>query len=469
MKRVFSFLMAFLAVAIMTASVAQAFNEDDHVYSSKNMVGDALIFPFYLAVDTWKTNLRVVNTSNDHCVVAKVVFREGTYSCEARDFLIYLTPNDVWTADVVDVNGVIHIQSTDESGPENPMDVAMGIPCNGGPTGLGYVEVYQSASFWIGRGGDAVTPLDKSILMAVYNALVDDEIDIPACGEACTEMEDINGVTNISNAYTVNVCQAINVLTGREEVGSSVENFALGLNAEALANNCNTVRLVVSHETTWQNYGNNTAVEVRAAMAKQEVFMPFNVALGNATYGIFTFPVKESCCLSQSEYCDGDIDGDNETCCVLKNTDFGARPYDMEENTTTVTNVYSPVPPDEQYRWRPEVVVFDASDFTSSYSQGWVRFHDMVESTLNHGAAAETGMFVEYNGSAVIPTALECKDGDLYWLRLPYECGMVNVSDASTDGNAAATDIEGVGYHFDNCLYQDISLSLHGLSLPDPS
>ena len=458
MKRILSFLMAFLAVIIMTASGAQAFNETDHVYSSKNMVGDALIFPLYLAVETWKTNLRVVNTSNDQCVVAKVVFREGNYSCEARDFLIYLTPNDVWTADVVDVNGVIHVQSTDDSGPENPMDVPMGIPCNGGPTGLGYVEVYQAASFLISRAGNIVTPLDKSVLKSAYTALIASAVNIPACGGSCTGLS-VPGITTISDPYSVSVCQAINVLTGREEVGSSVENFALGLNAEALANNCNTDKLVVQEETTWGNYGNNTGVEVRAALAKQEVFMPFNVALGDATFGIFTFPVKESCCLSNSRDCDGDID-DDEICCVLKDTDFGARPYDMEENTITVTNDYSPVPPEEQHRWRSEVVVFDATDFTASYSQGWVRFHDLVESTLDHGYAQEPGISVEYNGSAVIPTALECKDGDLYWLRLPYECGMVNVSDASTDGNAAADSIEGNGVHFDNCGYQDTSLSL---------
>lgn len=461
MKRIFSFLIAFLALATMTVAGAQAYDANNHVYSSKNMVGDALIFPLYYAGGTWKTDLRVVNTSNDHCVVAKVVFREGIYSCEARDFLIYLTPNDVWTADVKDVDGTIHIQSTDESGPENPMDVEMGIPCSGGPTNLGYVEVYQAASFLISKAGSIVTPLDKGVLKAAYDALLtSSSVNIPACGDNCTGLT-VQGVTTGSDPYSVSVCPTINSLTGREEIGSPVDNINLGLNAEALANNCNTMKLKVNVETTWQNYGNNTAVEVRAAMAKKEVFMPFNVAPGNATFGIFTFPVKESCCLSQSTKCNGSID-DNETCCVLKDTEFGARPYDMEEQTTTVTNVYSPVPPEEQHKWRHEVVIFDAKSFTSSYSQGWIRFHDLSEPTLDHGPAQKDSTWVEYGGSAVIPTALEVKDGGIYWIRLPYKCGMVNVSDASTDGDAET--YEGSGIHFDHCSYQDISCNATGTS-----
>jgi len=49
-----------------------------------------------------------------------VVFREANSSCETRDFLIYLSPNDEWTADVVDVNGTTTIVSNDDSSPVVP-------------------------------------------------------------------------------------------------------------------------------------------------------------------------------------------------------------------------------------------------------------------------------------------------------------------------------------------------------------
>ena len=364
MKRVFSFLMAFLAVAIMTASGAQAYDADDHVYSSKNMVGDALIFPLYLAADTWKTNLRVVNTSKTRSVVAKVVFREGVYSCEVRDFFIYMTPSDVWTADVVDVNGVTRIQSTDESSPENPMDIGMGLPCCNGGVNLGYVEVYEVCSYDITKGGTAVIPLDKSVLKAVFAATGD--TDIPDCGDACMALTVQGVTTGVVNPYVVSVCQAINVLTGREEIGSPVENITLALNAEALANNCNTQKLTVFEETRWDNYGNNSEYEIRAALAKQEIFMPFNVAMGNATVGIFNFPAKLSCCLGGSPYCDGDLD-DDDLCCGPVRTDYAAKAYDMEEHSVTGSTIYSPPPPEEQYYWTTEVTFIDASILYFNY------------------------------------------------------------------------------------------------------
>jgi hypothetical protein len=423
------------------------------------MVGDALIFPLYLAAGTWKTNLRVVNTSKTHAVVAKVVFREGVYSCEVRDFFIFMTPNDVWTADVVDVNGVTRIQSTDESGPENPMDIGMGLPCCNGAVNLGYVEVYEVCSFYITKPGMAgpVVPLDKSVLKACYDAV--GPLDIPGCGDECTAIT-VQGVTiGVVDPYSVLVCQAKNVLTGREEIGSTVDNITLALNAEALANNCNTDRLTVFEETRWDNYGNNSEYEIRAALAKQEIFMPFNVAMGNTTIGIFNFPAKLSCCLGGSQYCDGDLD-DDDLCCGPVRTDYAAKTYDMEEHSITGSTIYSPPPPEEQYYWTKEVTFIDASALTGAYSQGWIRFYNLSEPSLDHGVAKADGLWTEYNGSAVIPTALECKDGDLYWIRLPYECGMVNVSDASTDGDASAGSIEGNGVHFDNCSYQDTSLSL---------
>lgn len=151
--------------------------------------GDYLVFPSYYALSSsqWKTNLKVVNTNTTSAVVAKVVIREAATSKEDLDFLIYLTPGDVWEG-VIYNDGVVKISSTDDSvfkgdtmvSAANPMDQIL---FDNGPAGnkYGYVEVYGVAQIpaasvptvagdtaWGGVG----TPLGKNSLYAAYNAMV---------------------------------------------------------------------------------------------------------------------------------------------------------------------------------------------------------------------------------------------------------------------------------------------------------
>jgi len=110
--------------------------------------GDYLVSPaYYATTDGWSTNVRVVNTNTTTAVVAKVVIREYATSKELLDFPIYLSPGDVWTADLVnDGTGTVTVNSTDDSSPEVPMSPALN---NNNPlvgTAYGYVEVLAVAS-----------------------------------------------------------------------------------------------------------------------------------------------------------------------------------------------------------------------------------------------------------------------------------------------------------------------------------
>jgi len=79
--------------------------------------GDALIFPAYFVGNGWETTVRVINTSSE-AVVAKVVLFAGNDSHEVRDFNIYLSANDEWTATIkIDDDGVAKVISTDDSSP----------------------------------------------------------------------------------------------------------------------------------------------------------------------------------------------------------------------------------------------------------------------------------------------------------------------------------------------------------------
>lgn len=74
---------------------------------SENGVGDYAYIPYFSVANGQNEFINVVNTS-EKTVAAKIVFRRGTDSGEVRDFIIFLSPKDVWTgmiAPVLDAAG----------------------------------------------------------------------------------------------------------------------------------------------------------------------------------------------------------------------------------------------------------------------------------------------------------------------------------------------------------------------------
>ena len=94
-KKLSRILFALVMVALLVVpAVAQ--NLANHVTVAPNYKGDLLIYPVYAALDGLDTNFTVINTSNVQSTVVKVVFRSWKNSLELLDFLIYLSPNDVF-------------------------------------------------------------------------------------------------------------------------------------------------------------------------------------------------------------------------------------------------------------------------------------------------------------------------------------------------------------------------------------
>ena len=85
------------------------------IHVESDGTGDYLLTPVYYAVSNWSTELKVVNTNTTKAVVAKVVVREGRECNEIVDFVIYLTPGDVWTGTIYDDNGIVKVKSDDDS------------------------------------------------------------------------------------------------------------------------------------------------------------------------------------------------------------------------------------------------------------------------------------------------------------------------------------------------------------------
>jgi hypothetical protein len=305
-KRIFSGLLV-LSFWLFSAMSAQAFDFFDHVYEAPNGVGDALIMN-YLAADSVGTRIRIINTSSTHSIVAKLVFREGASSCEVLDFLIYLTPNDVWIGTVEDVNGVITVFSDDDSSPQVPAaGVAMTRGCNDYDPNMGHLEVYGAltfnnfGTFGAVSGGNSnfslikQSPLDKSLLMAAYGAA----LGVTAAGQRLEF--NIDGV-----AYGATVNPSQDVMAGYYDIGDG-QGVRIETAAVALANNRHDTAIAAGGQgkidTRWDEYGKNTIHELRAALAKEIIHVPFDNSTG-CTYVLLNWPMKLSCCRSTDSYCD---------------------------------------------------------------------------------------------------------------------------------------------------------------------
>jgi len=101
-----------LAAAVGGAemSVAQA----QQVGLASDNLGQALIYPYLTANDGWSSFLHVINTST-YTVAAKVRFRTATDSADAYDFIVVLSPNDMWTGVVEQQGGQVGFRPTDHT------------------------------------------------------------------------------------------------------------------------------------------------------------------------------------------------------------------------------------------------------------------------------------------------------------------------------------------------------------------
>jgi hypothetical protein len=106
-----------LAAAIVAATTVGSFTQVSAMELNEKGVGQALIGPVYYAEGSYKTDITVVNTRTDAAVKAKVVLRTHKDSVEVLDFLLYLSPADVWrgTIEATGTAGEARIVSSDDS------------------------------------------------------------------------------------------------------------------------------------------------------------------------------------------------------------------------------------------------------------------------------------------------------------------------------------------------------------------
>jgi len=346
---------------------------------SRDGTGDFLIAPAYMIGGGLTTDLKVINTSDTDSVVAKVVFRHPVTSAETLDFLIYLSPSDVWT-------GTVSCQAADAAGNctksvVTSKDDSIQLPnstsfasatvaseivsdnATASATGRvalpnqGYIEIIEGSAY-------AVAPNRPGVLKS----------NILAAHEAAGNLVAQTATPNyLAGSVTINAAS----------LGSAT------LPMEALANYDNTFKVQVGVASGLDVAGQRTSVaDVEEALWVNNIAVPYVApAAGKFSLATFTFPTK----LTYNNVTDGQYPFASKTCIT-------ANVYDNFENTIigTTFNV-SPLPTSPQtcvdeFQW----LMFGSNIGIGSFTEGWarIRFSDArvaVAQTLTPAASYNAG------------------------------------------------------------------------------
>ncbi len=347
--------------------------------------GDLLIYPLYIAGDGIQTNFYVTNTSDDQSVVAKVVLRSHKYSQEVLDFLIYLSPHDVFSATISYEDGKYVLTSTDDSfcttggdcaSETNPFRFELAEPCNGqadDSASYGYIEIIEAGNIGTdvtGKNTDGSVN-KKKIVDAYWD--------------------------NFANFKTG--LDATDTLTGYAEVVFPGYDYA-AYPATAIADYGNLGQLTVTSETKLGDNAVTTLAQIETLLGKNSLVVPVSESEKAIAIPVLTFPTKLSSCPDAN----GNVTntgpffagGDD-------NTTYELTYYDLSENTTIEKNpIVSPVPKEEP-NTLPEEVNIMVYDFPFN-AGGWTKVKfTKVDNAPVIGLVAE---FTE-NGYTFLPVAYD--------------------------------------------------------------
>lgn len=304
-KIVKMFLVCMLFTAVSTSALA--YDVREHVRLAGDGRGDVIIFPVYVAFPGWNTNITVINTHHTYSVVAKVVFRSQRYTEELLDFLIFLSPEDVWDGTVrVGDNGKVQIFSDDDSvrrdlgvfaSKSTPwVQDLFPVDCNGDTENIGYIEVFEA---WAGNIGEIAT--------AAWPAACPLPPAQPNLGSKGTQQGGVfvdkrqiecfyrsfNRAIGTPLVADGRQDETVNSLTGFMEISAPSSGISAAITPTILKNYNNREYLDHMNPTTFNNAGAmfNTITEVEAALAVEELHMPYEPDI---TVHIITFPTKQA-------------------------------------------------------------------------------------------------------------------------------------------------------------------------------
>jgi len=270
----------------------------DTVRVSTDGVGDFLVAPAYFIGGGMTTDLKVINTSLTQSVVAKVVFHHPTTSAEILDFLIYLTPGDVWkaTVDCKTPNAttgncdVSRVTSADGS---MQYDVLTYVDANGQQlngqtaTDVPFASATAPAVIESGNAVDGRSPLPNQGYVTI--------VESRAASVANPQGKFAPGVVktavkaNYDAAVGVGPDETPNVLTGTVTANAGALGSAT-LPLVAVQNFDNSVKQVVATNTGLASY--HAVSDLEDAIWGNNFVVPYKVASDAVSLVTFTFPTK---------------------------------------------------------------------------------------------------------------------------------------------------------------------------------
>jgi len=445
-----------IAVAVLAAAPVMA-ADPGHVKIAPNGKGDLLFFPFYYSDQTgiW-TKLTVVNTSESNSTVAKVVIKTWALSEEVLDFLIYLSPADVWTGYIATLDdGNVYLVSYDDSmltadgkfaSLDNLVVQPLVVPKEPDGNWLGYVYVINAASD-VDIDGAGVAPDTQKLGRAPGVA----KADIKKWYDAFNDADPDDLVALDGDGGFIDEAKPLNILAGWMELTyGGLYNIA-GLNATTLADYQNQV-YIPSGESTPLDEGDsaNTLADIEAALAKNYVAMPYvngPFDLAEFTVHMFSFPTKSLFDGLPSPYFQKVYDAKTNPLACIK---VDRKIYDLSENSTT--RVFSPSPAPDKFCYEVQPIL----TFDFPFAEGWARYTfkatDPEVTVVDNNTIWGDPSRLTYYGSPVIPTLFDITLGGVFTsLRYgAWDDGAVAV----TAGGEVIYPITGfnnmVNYHYSN-------------------
>ncbi|MEH6518543.1 MAG: hypothetical protein V7742_17840 [Halioglobus sp.] len=262
-------------------------------------LGDAAVVPYYTVQGDFVTGVHITNTS-DLTQVVKLRYRRASDSMDALDFNIIMSPFDMWTGSIRDVEGTIRVGTTDKSctAPQSVADTGiaeMGDIFREGAE-EGYIEIIGMGSAdtttatWMSLGALHIpgvgVPFDCASVETNFfrNATLAPNLASTAIGV----LDD-----NVSNQACSEIIGAV---ASPSWVSCAVSGGALGINAGGTATNqlgdtgnvLNVTYFVRSAETGTE-FGSRAVhiadFQMGAMMSNQEI-----IVTGNIDYYSFLYP-----------------------------------------------------------------------------------------------------------------------------------------------------------------------------------
>lgn len=394
MKRILT-AVAFVMAIFTVGSSAWAMSYADHVSVAPNGKGDLLVYPIFVTTDGWSNRVTLVNTSG-FSVVAKVVVKSAVFSQELLDFMVYLSPYDMWYGFIQNTAKGPQMYSTDssvlyDSGihyfdiPEpfateaNPMKALFAVSNCGAAdlNTLGYIEVIEA---W--AGNVAFTTEEKADkqkrgkkIATAYDAALQPYL---------------KGVT-------------LNVLAGSIDIdveGSGL-NMTTSVEAVALKDYGNTTWLSPDIVTYLGDAARNNVREIDAALSKNQIVMPYINNDEGTTLHTFTFPTKQSATAKPATTCSY-MSSRSDYFPLTQRLSYTVDVYDNDERRAA-----NPFSPAKNYSLLNEFSFTDVT--TIVFKQGWIEYvlpNPRVANSLNASAQV-----LNYTGAPVIPMVLDFRAG----------------------------------------------------------